>query len=147
MWRSGGESGGKVKRTCLLWAILCGWPYPWGGQIAKTVPPLSQPRETQFIRRLSLQISKVEGFWTASTLPARYCNPGALKFREQPQASPGERGFAKFETCQAGWRALQRQLALMLHRGLGVSEIITLWAPPSENDTAKYLKKVLQGLH
>ncbi|WP_262499904.1 lytic transglycosylase catalytic [Photorhabdus heterorhabditis] len=69
-------------------------------------------------------------------------NPGNLNFVGQRGAtleSPGGR-FARFETAFEGLRALSRQLTLYASRGLTtIRDIITTYAPPSENDTEAYI--------
>lgn len=66
-------------------------------------------------------------------------NPGNLRFANQPGATKGEGGFAKFKTPEAGLRALENQVALDASRGLTVAQFINKYAPPSENDTDGYV--------
>jgi len=70
-------------------------------------------------------------------------NPGNLRFAGQTGATRGEGGFAKFSSPQAGIQALQRQIQLDASRGLTLSQFISKYAPPSENDTAKYIRDVV----
>ena len=58
----------------------------------------------------------------------------------QKGAVEGEAGFAKFETKEAGLRALRKQIVLDTQtRGKTLREFITKYAPPSENDTDAYI--------
>ena len=78
-------------------------------------------------------------------LNIRNNNPGNLRFVGQEGASPGEGGFAKFETPQAGLDAMRAQIELDTQkRGLNLSQFLNKYAPPSENKTADYIKFVTQ---
>ena len=73
-------------------------------------------------------------------LSIRNNNPGNLRFANQPGATQGEGGFARFETPQAGLSAMQRQIELdTQERGLTLSKFINKYAPPSENKTTNYI--------
>lgn len=74
-------------------------------------------------------------------------NPGNLEFsKSNPwEGQTGSDGrFAKFETPEHGIRALGRNLISYQRQGYDtVSDIITRWAPPEDNnDTAAYIKAV-----
>lgn len=75
------------------------------------------------------------------TLAARNNNPGNLRYAGQPGATQGEGGFARFETPEAGYEALKAQIELDKSRGMTVQEFVSKYAPPSENDTATYIKQ------
>ena len=79
-----------------------------------------------------------------TTLAARNNNPGNLRFVGQEGAVPGEKGFAKFETPEAGYEALQRQIELDKGRGHTVESFVNKYAPPTENNTAQYAKIVAE---
>lgn len=72
-------------------------------------------------------------------------NPGNLRFAGQPGATPGEGGFARFPSPQAGVQALQRQIQLDAGRGLTLAQFINKYAPPVENDTNLYLQQMVQA--
>jgi len=74
-------------------------------------------------------------------------NPGNLEFSQSNpwEGQTGSDGrFAKFETPEHGIRALGRNLISYQRQGYDtVSDIITRWAPPEDNnDTAAYIKAV-----
>lgn len=71
-------------------------------------------------------------------------NPGNLRFAGQPGAVQGEGGFARFPTVEAGVKALENQIKLDASRGLTLAQFINKYAPPSENDTAKYISDVMR---
>lgn len=79
------------------------------------------------------------------TLAERNNNPGNLR------GSSGEGGFSGYSTEQEGWDAMSRQLMMYFNgtsRAAGfkklrnVQDIISTWAPPSENDTDSYVREV-----
>jgi hypothetical protein len=67
-------------------------------------------------------IPRREGFWKAGSLPARYHNPGALRFAGQARATRGLRGYAVFETDEAGFEALERDVEGKIARGARLSK-------------------------
>ncbi len=68
-------------------------------------------------------------------------NPGNIKFRGQPGAIGQDRGFAIFDTPENGLYNVARQLQLYNQRGkTTIEELVSVYAPPSENDTNRYIK-------
>lgn len=94
-------------------------------------------------------IQTQEGYYPGSLAYANN-NPGNLVYVGQPGAVPGTGGFAKFDTYQDGYAALQNQINLDVTRGTDVNgnptttvaQLITSWAPPSQNNTASYIANV-----
>lgn len=99
----------------------------------------------------------IPGGKTAGTLPGfldgvlptdprglRNNNPLNLKFDGQDGATADSSGFAVFKTMQAGIDANKHQLMLDqdVHGAKTLSDLITMWAPPGDNDTAGYIKAV-----
>ncbi len=80
------------------------------------------------------------------TLADKNNNPGNLKFVGQAGAAMGEGGFAKFNTPEDGWQALQNQIRLDQSRGLTLAQFVTKYAPPTENDTNLYIQQMSQWL-
>jgi hypothetical protein len=81
------------------------------------------------------------------SLAVRNCNPGNIRDGEfaRVQAGyvgPGEKGFARFGSWQAGTIALLKLLMSNSYRDLPLKEIISRYAPPVENDTQAYLNSV-----
>ncbi len=72
-------------------------------------------------------------------------NPGNLRFAGQDGAQQGEGGFARFNSPQEGVQALQNQIKLDATRGLTLAQFINKYAPPSENDTSKYIRDILNA--
>lgn len=84
-------------------------------------------------------------------LAAKNLNPGNLRFIGQAGAVEGVGGFAKFETLEAGYEALAKDLyakltgkssAAALKDGATVAKLISVYAPPNENDTQAYINNV-----
>jgi len=73
-------------------------------------------------------------------------NPGNLKFVHQAGATLGTGGFARFETPEAGYRALVDQIRLDAGRGKTLAQYITKYAPPPENDTGLYIAQACRSL-
>ncbi|EOI3514470.1 lytic transglycosylase domain-containing protein [Cronobacter muytjensii] len=76
------------------------------------------------------------------TLADRNNNPGNIRGRS------GQGGFAGYSSEQEGWDAMSNQL-MRYYNGQTtgkklrtVKDIISTWAPDSENDTASYIKQV-----
>jgi hypothetical protein len=76
-------------------------------------------------------------------LNIRNNNPGNLRFAGQEGATPGEGGFARFESPEAGLAAMQRQIELDTQkRGMTLDAFINKYAPPNENNTKNYVEFV-----
>jgi hypothetical protein len=72
-------------------------------------------------------------------------NPLNLSFANQPNAIGTDGRFAVFQTPEEGVAASVRQLQLYGQRGLNtIDQIVSRWAPPSENNTAAYIQAVAQ---
>lgn len=97
--------------------------------------------------RLAELIAREEGFFVPGSLPQRDNNPGDL--RHAPNAShAGESANAIGiePSAQTGWDDLERQLKLYASRGMTLAELVEVYAPPSENDTERYLNFLCIGL-
>lgn len=98
---------------------------------------------------IAAAIQKQEGY-APGTLAYVNNNPGNLVYVGQPGASPGAGGFASFGSYSLGLQALENQIQLDATRGTDVNgnptatlaQLITSWAPPSQNDTAAYISNV-----
>jgi hypothetical protein len=101
------------------------------------------------VNALAAAIQNQEGYYPGS-LAYQNNNPGNLVYAGQPGATPGAGGFAAFSSYNAGYTALQNQIMLDATRGTDisgnptttVSQLLTSWAPPSQNDTATYIANV-----
>ncbi len=86
----------------------------------------------------------VSGFLS---LAEKNLNPGNVRYIGQKGAKLGEKGFAKFESTEEGFKALKNQLELYFtgkSKAAGykkldtIQDIMNLYAPSSENDTNSY---------
>jgi hypothetical protein len=82
----------------------------------------------------------------SNQLAAQNNNPGNLRFAGQSGAAPGAGGFAQFSSPEAGYQALIHQVQLDAGRGETLAQYIAKYAPPSENDTALYIRQASQAL-
>lgn len=71
-------------------------------------------------------------------------NPLNLKFAEgQGAAGKDNQGFGVYSTMEGGISAAVHQLRIYASRGLTtLRQMISKWAPPSENDTENYIQRV-----
>lgn len=72
-------------------------------------------------------------------------NPGNIKFANQPGATPGEGGFAKFESPEAGMSEVERQIGLNAGRGMTLNDHIASYNGQGEN-TPQYTAFVARKL-
>lgn len=101
------------------------------------------------VSALASAIQTQEGYYPGS-VAYRNNNPGNLVYAGQAGASPGVGGFASFPSYSLGYQALQNQIVLDATRGTDVtgnptttvSQLLTSWAPPGQNDTAAYIASV-----
>lgn len=106
-------------------------------------PPASIARPPEDGQTGAVEIPKT------SRIAFEHNNPGNLSYAGQAGAEKGEpkKGggwWAKFDTAQEGWNALQKQIVRDADSGLTVAEFINKYAPPSENDTDNYLQNILE---
>jgi hypothetical protein len=101
------------------------------------------------VNSISAAIQEHEGYYSGSR-SYRNNNPGNLRYVGQLGASSDPDGFAVFGSYAAGLQALKNQITLDATRGSDaagrpvatVGDLITSWAPPSENDTGSYVAAV-----
>jgi len=78
-------------------------------------------------------------------------NPLNIRFSEsnkwQGQVAENK-GFCVFSTPEWGWRAAMKLANSHIRRGHNtIEKLITKWAPPSENDTAAYVRFVQKKVY
>lgn len=80
------------------------------------------------------------------TIADRFNNPANLRAASGYETSNTKSGkFAVFPTLDEGVLASARQLQIYGGRGINtVNDIVTKWAPSSENDTAEYIRHVVK---
>ena len=97
--------------------------------------------------KLARLIASEEGFGIPGSQPTRKLNPGDL--RHAPHTShdgEGSNDIGIEPSVDDGWLDLERQLQLFAQRGMSLRDAIYAFAPPSENNSEKYLEFIAQGL-
>lgn len=97
--------------------------------------------------KLATLIAQEEGYGIPNALPTRNNNPGDLRHSPHSFHTGDPDAIGKIDTPADGWADLQRQLELYASRGMTLQEAIYEFAPPSENNSAAYLKFVCDGLN
>ncbi len=93
------------------------------------------------IGQLASAIAGVEGWFNPGSRAHRNDNPGNLtaSFLDRRK---DDAGFVVFERREEGIAALLHQVAKDVARGLTLRQFLTKYAPPSENDTERYIRAV-----
>jgi len=95
---------------------------------------------------LAQALANMEGWNVSGSLAQVNNNPGNLRPAGQAGVVGTNKGYAVFSTPEAGWTALQRQIALNAARGDTLQSFIYSYAPPSENQTSSYLSYLVSKL-
>lgn len=96
--------------------------------------------------KLAKLIAHEEGFGRAGKIPTTHHNPGDLRHSLHSHHTAGPDEIGMIDTDAHGWEDLERQLMLFAQRGLTLEQAIYTFAPPNENDSARYLHDVCAGL-
>lgn len=75
------------------------------------------------VTRFANAIARAEGYGIAGAIPTRLNNPGNLKASSVPSIGADANGHLHFATIEDGWRALYRQIQLIID---GKSRVYTL---------------------
>lgn len=96
--------------------------------------------------KLARLISQEEGYGIPGSVPTRDNNPGDLRHSPHSEHPGDPNAIGVIDTPQDGWADLERQLVIFADRGLTIRQAIYAFAPPTENDTERYLNFVCKGL-
>lgn len=96
--------------------------------------------------KLAVLISKEEGFGIPGSLPTRDNNPGDLRHSPHSFHLGDPNAIGQIPTPEEGWEDLEHQLNLFAARRLTLEQAIYEFAPPTENDSERYLAYVCNGL-
>lgn len=98
-------------------------------------------------------IAKQEGFGVPGGRATRNNNPGDIEYgnfarvhgadRIETLPLPRRPRFAHFPSVDIGFAAM-RALLLDYYTGKSIAEMIYIYAPPSENNTEKYINDVME---
>jgi hypothetical protein len=94
-----------------------------------------------FLFNLASAIATAEGFFITGSLPQRNNNPGDLRNAPWLQHPVIVDGFWQAGSRESGIAGLYHQIALGIARGQSLRQLISIWAPPSENNTDNYIKE------
>lgn len=89
-------------------------------------------------------MSKREGFGIPNSKPTRDNNP--LDLEHAPHIHKWDGMIGIEDSLEDGILDGERQLELYASRRLTLSQMIHIFAPPSENDTEEYLRFICNGL-
>ena len=100
--------------------------------------------------KLAYLISRQEGFGITGAAPTVRHNPGDLRHSPHSQ-HPGGPAHANdigtIDTDAHGWSDLERQLQIYAEEGMTLSQMVALYAPPTDhNNTSAYLNFVCTGM-
>ena|SRR5690348_463962 len=96
--------------------------------------------------KLARLIAQEEGFGKPGALPTRDNNPGDLRHSPHSDHPDDPNGIGVIDTPEDGWADLERQLRLYADRQMTIRAAIYQFAPPTENDSERYLNFVCDGL-
>lgn len=96
--------------------------------------------------KLAKLIAQEEGFFKSGSLPQRNHNPGDLRHSPHSEHPGDPNAIGVIDSDADGWADLERQLSLDAERGLTLAGLVEKYAPPTENDTERYLDFLCQGL-
>lgn len=99
------------------------------------------PRSLDFLGRLASAIATAEGWFHPDprVAPRRNNNPGNI-------IDPATGRFRVFSSPAEGIAWLYHQIALDVRRGMTLRQLITKWAPPTENNTELYIRETARRL-
>jgi hypothetical protein len=120
-------------------------PYLRRGSLYRSfsAPRLQGGRGLGQFTSVANEIQQLEGWFTGSVSQTNN-NPGNLMYAGQPGATgQTAAGFAIFPSYQAGYQALQNQIALDASRGLTISQFASKYAPAQDgNDPTSYAAQI-----
>lgn len=92
-------------------------------------------------------IAEEEGFGVPGAIPTTHNNPGDL--RHSPNSShtlDAPNAIGQIDTVADGWADLERQLEIYAAHSMTLRAAIYAFAPPTENNSERYLQFVCDGL-
>lgn len=96
--------------------------------------------------RLAHLIAQEEGYGIPGALPTRNNNPGDLRHSPHSFHAGDPDAIGQIDTPENGWADLERQLRLFADRNMTLRAAIYAFAPPTENDSERYLNFICKGL-
>lgn len=97
---------------------------------------------SEILKSIASAIAIQEGFYVPGAKPQRLNNPGDLRAAPWLPSPVIEGGYVHFGSVAQGIAGLYHQIALDVARGVTLRQLISKWAPPTENDTNAYIAAV-----
>lgn len=94
--------------------------------------------------KLAQLIARREGYGIPGTRPTRDKNPGDLEHGNRIHSWDGKIGIEHSD--DDGWADLEHQLQLYASRKMTIRQMVSIYAPPNENDTQEYLEFITEAL-
>ena len=97
--------------------------------------------------KLARVMAQEEGYYVAGSVPNRDNNP--LDLRHSPNAShagEGANDIGEIPTPEEGWADAERQLQIYASRQMTLRQMVYTLAPPTENDSERYLDFVCSSM-
>lgn len=100
------------------------------------------------IQDLMQALAQMEGFNKQGTISQRNNNPGNLRYDKGQigQETTVNGKYATFASVQDGWNALENYINGKADKGMTLRSFISMYAPPSENNTSNYLTFLVNKL-
>ena len=101
------------------------------------------------VEAIAAAISRMEGYDVLGSLARRNNNPGNLRWaKTQARTVLTASGkFAAFNSALEGWQALYDYILDKAQDGLTLRAFVSLYAPPTENNTELYLDFMARQLN
>jgi len=99
------------------------------------------------VSKLARIMAQEEGFNVIGSVPNRDHNP--LDLRHSPNSShtgEGSNDIGIIDNDADGWADAEEQLQRYAARGMTLAQMVYTLAPPSDNDSARYLAFICQGI-
>lgn len=96
---------------------------------------------------LASLVAQEEGYGIPGAIPTTHNNPGDLRHSpHSDHSADAPNAIGQIDTPQNGWSDLERQLEIYAAHSMTLRAAIYAFAPPTENNSEKYLQFVCDGL-
>lgn len=95
---------------------------------------------------LAKDIALEEGFGIPGAVPTRDNNPGDLRHSPHSEHPGDPNAIGVIDTPADGWADLEEQLERFAARNMTMAQMVAVYAPGNENNTAAYLQNLCDWL-
>ena len=96
---------------------------------------------------LASLVAQEEGYGIPGAIPTTHNNPGDLRHSpHSDHSADAPNAIGQIDTPQDGWSDLERQLEIYAAHSMTLRAAIYAFAPPTENNSERYLQFVCDGL-